>query len=358
MPQHVTFVLPDFEAGGAQRVVVAVANALDRKRFAPSILALDARGPWRALVASDVPVIGLGHARLRHGLRALRAALRTAAPDAIVSTIGYVNLGVLLTRPAGARAIVRESNTPGRAAEGLLVRLGQRLAYAALYRRAAAVIANSGLIAEELTRDYRVPRRLIHVVRNPIDEAALRGAAAPPRRRAGEAPRFVAVGRLARQKGYDRLLDALAAFAGDFHIAVFGEGEERSALEGQARVFGLAERVTFAGFDPNPAPWVAGADALLLPSRWEGLPNVALEALACGTPVIAAPEAGGIGEIARAAKHGAVTIAAMGPDFLAAMAAAPRNADARLRASLLPDEFRLAAVVAEFERLLAPAPGH
>ena len=139
---------------------------------------------------------------------------------------------------------------------------------------------------------------------------------------------------------------------------MFGEGEERSALEGQARVLGLAERVTFAGFDPNPAPWIAGADALLLPSRWEGLPNVALEALACGTPVIAAPEAGGIGEIARAAKHGAVTIAAMGPDFLAAMAAAPRNTDAHLRASLLPDEFRLAAVVAEFERLLAPATGH
>ncbi len=358
MPQRVTFVLPDFEAGGAQRVVVAVANALDRKRFAPSILALDARGPWRALVASDVPVTGLGHARLRHGLGALRTALRAAAPDEIVSTIGYVNLGVLLTRPAGARVIVRESNTPGRAATGVVARLGRRLAYAALYRRAAAVIANSNLIAEELARNYRVPRGLIHVVRNPIDEAALRSAAAPPRRRAGEGARFAAVGRLTRQKGYDRLLDALASYSGDFHVAVFGEGEERAALERQARTLGLAERVTFAGFDPNPAPWVAGADALLLPSRWEGLPNVALEALACGTPVIAAPEAGGTGEIARAAKPGAVTIAAMGPAFLAAMAAAPRNAEAALRPSLLPHEFRLAAVIAEFERLLTPAKGH
>ena len=358
MPQRVTFVLPDFEAGGAQRVMVAVANALDRKRFAPSILALDARGPWRTLVASDVPVTGLGHARLRHGLGALRAALRAAAPDAIVSTIGYVNLGVLLTRPAGARVIVRESNTPGRAAEGLLARLGQRLAYAALYRRAAAVIANSALIAEELARDYRVPRRLIHVVRNPVDEAALRSAAAPPRRRAGRGARFVAVGRLARQKGYDRLLDALAASPAISISPCSARARSAPRSKRNRAQLGLAERVTFAGFDPNPAPWVAGADALLLPSRWEGLPNVALEALACGTPVIAAPEAGGIGEIAGRPSPAPSPIAAIGPDFLAAMAAAPRNAGAVLRSSLLPDEFRLAAVVAEFERLLAPATGH
>ncbi len=53
------------------------------------------------------------------------------------------------------------------------------------------------------------------------------------------------------------------------------------------------------------APWLAGCDVVLLPARWEGLPNVALEALACGTPVIAAREAGGIDEIARSAPpHG------------------------------------------------------
>jgi glycosyltransferase involved in cell wall biosynthesis len=349
----VTFVLPDFEAGGAQRVVVAVANALDRGRFAPSIMALEARGPWRALVAGDVPVLDLGRARLRQGLLALRRALRAAAPEVIVSTIGYVNLGVLMVRPAHSRAIVRESNTPSRGPAGRLAQAVQQLAYAALYRRADAVISPSDLIAQELARDYSVPSDLIHVIRNPVDETALRAAARPPRRRAGAGSRFVAVGRLSRQKGYDRLLTALAPPAGDFHIAVFGDGDERATLEAQSRALGLADRVTFAGFDPNPAPWVAGADALLLPSRWEGLPNAALEALACGTPVIATPESGGIYEIARGTKPGAVTVAPMGPDFLAAMTRAPRNAESALRASLLPDEFRIASVVADYERVLS-----
>jgi glycosyltransferase involved in cell wall biosynthesis len=351
-PERVTFVLPDFEAGGAQRVMVAVANALDRARFAPSIVVLDARGPWRARVASDVPVTNLGRARLRHGVAALKSALRKAAPDIIVSTIGYLNLAVLTIRPPASRVIVRESNMPSRGARGLPLRAAQRLAYAALYRRADAIVSPSSPVSEELARDFGVPRRLIRVIHNPVDEAALRQAATPPQRRPGERARFVAVGRLARQKGYDRLLAALASFAGDFHIAVFGEGEERAALEAQSRALGLADRVTFAGFDPNPAPWVAGADALLLPSRWEGLPNVALEALACGTPVIATPESGGILEIARPAKPGAVTVAPMGPEFLAAMAGAPRNESARLRPSLLPDEFRIASVVADYERTL------
>ncbi len=351
--KRVTFVLPDFEAGGAQRVIVAVANALDRARFSPSILALDERGPWRALVAEDVPVTGLGRARLRQGLMKLRRALREAAPDIVVSTIGYVNLGVIAVRPAGCRVVVRESNTPSHGSAGRLAQTAKWLAYAAFYRRANAVISPSGVIAEELARDYRVPRDLINVIRNPVDETALRAAAAPPRRRASEGARFVAVGRLSHQKGYDRLLETLTGLAGDFHVVVFGEGKERAALETQARMFGLADRITFAGFDPNPAPWIAGADALLLASRWEGLPNVALEALACGTPVIATPESGDIHEIAKAAKPGAVTVVPIGSEFVAAMARAPRNTQANLRPSLLPEGFRIASVVGEYERALS-----
>jgi len=354
-PKNVLFVLPDFEGGGAQRVLVTLANALDRTRFKPAILVLHERGPWREMVASDVAVTAVGHARLRYGLWALRAAMRRAAPDVVISTIGYINLGVLLGRPRTSRVIVRESNTPGAAPKGLLSRLAQRIAYALLYRRADCVISPNEPIAEELAHEYRVPASRIRIVHNPVDEQALRVAGAPPRRRPGQGGRFVAVGRLSRQKGYDRLIELLASGAGDFHVAVFGEGEDLAALEAQALARGLADCITFAGFDPNPATWIAGADALVLPSRWEGLPNVVLESLACGTPVIATPESGGIDEIARLAKAGAVTIAPMGPDFLAAMVAAPRNESGHLRESLLPNQFKLASVVATYESLLSPS---
>jgi glycosyltransferase involved in cell wall biosynthesis len=350
----VMLILPDFEGGGAQRVLVTVANAVDRTRFKPSMMVLHERGPWREMVAGDVRVTSLGHARLRHGLWALRTAMRRAAPDIVISTIGYINLGVLLGRSRTSRVIVRESNTPGAAPRGPLARAFQRFAYALLYRRADCVVSPSLPIAEELARDYYVPRSLIRVVHNPVDEQALREAAAPPLRRPGAGRRFVAIGRLSRQKGYDNLIDVLASGADDFHVTVFGDGEDRATLEGQVRARGLAAHITFAGFDPNPAPWVAGADALVLPSRWEGMPNVVLESLACGTPVIATPESGGIDEIARLTKAGAVTIAPIGSDFLAAMRAAPENRSGHLRESLLPNEFQAASVVATYESLMRP----
>ena len=101
-----------------------------------------------------------------------------------------------------------------------------------------------------------------------------------------------------------------------------------------------------------PWPHFAGADAFLLPSRWEGMPNAALEALACGTTVIATPEAGGIAEVAAEAAGGAVTVAAAGAPFEAAMAAVRASPPEGPRASLLPARFEVAAVAERLGALL------
>src|SRR3546814_18465284 len=85
----------------------------------------------------------------------------------------------------------------------------------------------------------------------------------------------------------------------DGHLTILGDGAERDALLRQAEALHLASTVTFTGFVEAPWPYYAGADAFLMPSRWEGMPNAALEALACGTPVLATPEAGGLIELAR-----------------------------------------------------------
>lgn len=354
MTKRIVFVLPDFFAGGAQRVLLTLAAGLDRKQFDTSVIVLNGQGPWREKFTADLSVTDLKRRRVRMALPALIRALRVARPDAVVSTMSYLNFAVLAARPwlaRGTRIYVREANTPWSSAKGL-ARLPARFGYAQLYPGATRVISPSRLIAEELSRDFGVPRDQIAVLRNPVDAQALRDAAVQPRRRDGEGPCFVAVGRLSRQKSYDRLVETMTRHETKGHVTIFGEGTERGMLESMIAEAGLGNRITLAGFDANPSLWVAGADALLLPSRWEGLPNVALEALGLGTPVIAAPEAGAIDEIASLAGEGAVTLAAMGGPFAAAMARAPLNAPPRLRPSLLPQEFNPEAVHANFQKIL------
>jgi glycosyltransferase involved in cell wall biosynthesis len=354
IPRRVAIVLPSFAGGGAERVLLTLAAALDPAAFAPEIIVLDGAGPWRSLVPARVPVTDLGKKRIRAALLPLARALRRSRPEVAVSTIGALNLALLALKPllpGGMRLVVREANTPHRHASGGAGKRFYRWAYPRLYRRAATVIVPAAYLLRELAEDFGVPSEKIAILHNPVDMAALAAAAKEPMRAPGAGPRFVAVGRLTHQKGFDRLIEMMAAVPSDARLTILGDGPDRAALEAQRAALGLAERVALPGFAADAPRHIAGADALLLPSRWEGLPNVALEALALGTPVIATPEAGGIGEIASLAPTGAVTLAKAGEEFVAAMARVP-IVPSGARPSLLPDAFRLDHAAAKFAQLL------
>ena len=352
-PIKVAFILPSFSGGGAQRVMMTIAAKLDRRRFQPSVIAFDATGPWRDLLPADVPVTDLRRDRFRRAIAPLRRVLGDTKPDIVFCTMGYMNLGVLALRPflPSMRFVVREANTPHRNAKGHLQGRLYKMAYRWLYNRADRVIAPTAEIAGELNRDFGVESRVLQVVHNPVDESSLRAAAIPVKRAGGAGRRFVAAGRLSPQKAFDRLIAFMADMPPDTKLSIFGDGEERSRLEAQRAALSLNDRVLLPEFEPRLAPWLAGADALLLSSRWEGLPNIVLEALACGTPVIATDEAGGIDELAILAPEGAITVAAAGQPFRDAMVAVPPRTEINLRASLLPQSLRAEHVVQEYENM-------
>ncbi|MEM6750022.1 MAG: glycosyltransferase family 4 protein, partial [Planctomycetota bacterium] len=116
-------------------------------------------------------------------------------------------------------------------------------------------------------------------------------------------PLIVVLGRLSPEKGQDRAIDMLQGLhdAGvDAQLVLVGDGPTRSELEGQAQHAGLTDHVTFAGWLPDPRPYLQAADLLLLPSRTEGLPNAVLEAMASGLTVAAAP----VGAVPEALDYG------------------------------------------------------
>jgi starch synthase (maltosyl-transferring) len=98
------------------------------------------------------------------------------------------------------------------------------------------------------------------------------------------------VGRLDRQKRVDWLLHAASRFLPNLpehDLLLVGRGPERERLETVAKELGLAERVHFAGWQAQVPAILKASELLVLPSAWEGMPNVVLEAMACGLPVVA-----------------------------------------------------------------------
>jgi glycosyltransferase involved in cell wall biosynthesis len=174
-------------------------------------------------------------------------------------------------------------------------------------RRAAASVTVSSALRERLMELGGEPSR-IRVIRNGVDLGLFRPLDRESCRKVLglQGSRWLlSVGNLVKLKGHDLAIEALKSLPSEVCLAIVGEGEERRRLEARARDLGVADRVRFVGAVAQTAlvRWYNAADVLVLCSSREGLPNVVLEALACGTPVVATG-VGGISEVLRSPTSG------------------------------------------------------
>lgn len=354
---RVAFVLPDFGGGGAEKVTMTLLRNLDRERFAPELVVFARDGPLSEFVPADIVVRNLDRNRLRHAFVGLFRELSNLKADVLFSSVHHANLALLAMRPflpGRPRVVVRESNTPSFSLPSLNFTFALRMGYRFLYPRADTIICISQKIREELARDFGVASSRLATLANPVDIEGIRALAKVGNLTSGEGVHFVAAGRLTPKKGYDRLLRLFAKTRSDAHLTILGDGPEEARLHQLSHQLGIANRVTLAGFVTNPWRYYAAADAFLVTSHWEGLPNAALEALACGAPVVATPEAGGIAEIVTEAPPGAVTLAAAGAPFVTALSGIRPRSRAEMRKSLLPRRFDANEVAIGFAKLIAP----
>jgi glycosyltransferase involved in cell wall biosynthesis len=312
--RHLCIAMPEFAGGGAQRIGVNLANHYARAGRRVSVLVFRDEGPLRRELGAGVQVRSLGTSS-SSPYRAIARALRELRPDTVLAMYRNVGVPVGLSRLffADYRLVVREANTLNNiTAKSPLRRWKNLLKLRLAYGRAAAIVSNSADATEELVRHGVAPRERITFLPNPVDFARIEALQAGPCTHAWLAPghlefTLLTSGRLHPQKNQALLLSALALARPQcprLKLVVLGEGELLPALQAQARALGIADAVDFAGYIDNPYPLVAGADAFVLPSSWEGFPNVMLEAMACRTPVVATDCPGAGAEILEDGRSG------------------------------------------------------
>jgi glycosyltransferase involved in cell wall biosynthesis len=276
---------------------------------------------------------------------ALARYLRQQRPTALVSFLEQANVAAVVARRMarrwrGALAVTEHAAFAIHRRRPVSFRHRLALAGAPIaYRDADVLIGVSAGTAQDWSRRLggRVRCEAIH---NPVigDDCTSRAAAPGPHPWFDEEPGpLLAVGRLAPEKDHATLLESLArpALAGR-RLVIIGDGPERRALESLAERLGLGGRVLFMGHCPDPFPAMARASVLVNPSRYEGFGNVLVEALACGTRVVATDCPFGPREILADGRWGRL-VPPGDPDSLAAgivaaLAAAPDRAALQTRA--------------------------
>ena len=303
--RRILFFIPSVSGGGAERVFSTLIAHLDRDRFEIHLALLQSPVQAAPEIPPDVLVYDLKNTRVRYAIPALVKLVWKIRPDALLSTLGHLNLALIASRPLlprGTKVLIRESTVAS-----VFLRSGiphprvWQWLYRRLYRRADCVVCPSATILEDLAKNFDVPREKLLCIYNPLDFEKVHSLAeSSGNPYSGRGPHLITAGHLSAEKGLDVLIDAMPTIlqsCPDARLHVLGEGPLLPDLLEQAKRLGLEERIYFLGFQKNPWQYMRYADIFVLPSRFEGLPNALLEALALGTRAVASDCAGSVREI-------------------------------------------------------------
>jgi len=286
--------LPDLAGGGAERVMLNLSRLLASAGCSITLAIGRKTGALVDLLPHGIEIIelsptskgplSLGISCIRH----LRTLLKYYRPDAVLSTLVGGNLAAYAaSRYSKARLIMREANVYSDMASRPRSHVARLI-----YRRADSMVAVSQPVAEDLARYCKVNPDRLHIIPNPIDTHALITAGneeLPKETCDDRGPLIVSAGRLVPVKGFDKLILAVSRLQREYEVklVILGNGPLYDDLLRLAyRTLGQ-ENICMPGWTKNPYRWYRHASVVVSTSRWEGCPNVLIEAAALGRKLVA-----------------------------------------------------------------------
>lgn len=290
----IVFVITELEPGGAERNLVKLALGFKQQGHHVEVISIAGRPSRTALIdkldQAVIPVHYLRIKRLWLGLIAimrLRHVLKRLRPDIVQSFLYHANLLTSLS--------IREKSIQH--FTGFRVRDPRRLRYRILQRFSggwAGGISVSGDVESHVRPLVGLDTSKSYVIPNGVDMNTIKAAEDDvwPGDVSKTDESLVFIGRLDRQKGVDILLDAatdLLLGNQERQLFLIGDGPLRSRLEAEISNSAVANQIHLLGYRSDALTLLSKAKAFLFPSRWEGMPNVVMEAMALGLPLITTP---------------------------------------------------------------------
>jgi glycosyltransferase involved in cell wall biosynthesis len=361
-PMRIALFLPSLDGGGAERMMITLANALAERHYAVDFVVWDENGPLRSLLSDKVHVISFGTRNPAKLVFKLARFSSTYKPQVMISALFVANIIAAISKTASRSRthLILTEHVPTRTYLQNEPRVLRRLCIPPLmritYRMAQDIVAVSRGAAQSLAAAVgKNTSKRVRIILNPIDLARIeKMAAAEDTNITWTSSTIINVGRLIDQKDQETLIRAFAKVRSRrvCRLVILGEGEKRAALTALAENLSVGSDVLMPGFVTNPYSWMRKSALFVLSSKFEGLPTVLIEAMQCGTPVISTDCPSGPAEILENGRWGKL----FSPGDIDALARAMDDAldgkfvaDVRQRAA----DFSIDAAVSQYVALFS-----
>ena len=318
----IAYFIPHLVGGGAERVGLEIIRQLIRRGIAVDLIVTRSGGEMWNSIPTGARVVNLKSWKTKPiwlgiltSFPALVRYLKHRRPAVLISTWAVSNVMSLIAKKYFLRdlkLVVRYENCFSLDRKHARRDINYRL-LKWLFPVADSVVAVSNDAAEDLRNCVPLAAESITYVPNPVVTAALLEQARIPLKHTWlddpAVPVIIACGRLVLQKDFPTLLKAFADLrrSRNARLIILGRGPDKPQLVNLAQELGIQTDVEFAGFQSKPFSYISQSQVFVLSSRFEGLPTVLIEALACGTQVVSTDCFTGPREILEGGKWGALT---------------------------------------------------
>lgn len=304
--KSILFILPNLNAGGAERIITTISNHLPREKFCPSILLFQKEGDYLDFLKQDIEIIDIQTQSIRSSLFPILKTIWKRKPDIVFSGWGEISAFISPFIPLFRKTIFisRETNVVSKHVTRKEIRFFYKF-----YHHFHKIITQSDDMTNDLIENFNIPKKKLFKINNPVDfdfiYEKLKNSERPENFNS-DFKNVVAIGNLSSRKGFDNLLKVFTRLKKEkIKLHILGNGKDRDVLQEMKKKLDLSN-VYFLGQQKNPYQYLKFADLFILSSRYEGFPNVLLEAGACGVYSLANDCPGGIREIIQSNINGEI----------------------------------------------------